>query len=215
MSAAGRGWIAGLLGVTLAAVLCLPASAQTLYGSRAPKDSAYVRVFRVPGQGSGRALVLGSTRFEQPDPGGVTPYRPVSPDIYQIRSDGKAAEIIPRARRYYTIALTRRGVKVYEDPAHEDPARSQLVLYNLGGLEQVGLSTEDGKTRVIGPLAPGEAQTVLVNSVPVRLGVFAGGGLLDSLGDLGLERGSSYSVFVFEQEGGSGVQWAEARLALD
>jgi hypothetical protein len=54
-----------------------------------------------------------------------------------------------------------------------------------------------------------------VNAVPVRLALFAGGELLQPLGDPGLQRGSSYSAFVFEQNGSPEVLWVEAALALE
>jgi hypothetical protein len=205
-----------LAALALYAGLCTPAAAQTLYGDKAPADAAYVRVFRVPsGSGGEKALILGSARFEARVRPGVSPYRPVSPDIYQVRAGGHAAEIIPRAGRYYTIAITPGGVRVIEDPAHTDPARAQLVLYNLSGLPQVALCTEDGRTPVLAPAAPGEVKRITVNAVPVRLALFAGGELLRLLGDPGLQRGSSYSVFVFEQHGSTEVLWMEAALALE
>jgi len=215
VSAAVRMRIAGILAAALAAALCAPAAAQTLYGAEAPPEAAYVRMFRASGEVPSKPLVLGSARFELPDPGTPTAYRPVSPDIYLIRSGGHTAEIITRAEGYFTVALTGVGIRVFEDPAHEDPARSQLFLYNLSGLEQVSLSTEDGSIRVIGPLSPGQAGTVTVNAVSVPLAVYAGGELLELLGDPVLERGSSYSAFVFERAGTISVMWTEAVLALD
>jgi hypothetical protein len=205
-----------LLVLTLCAGPCVPAAAQTLYGDKAPPDAAYVRVFRVPsGAGGEQALILGSARFEPQDRASVSPYRPVFPDIYQIRGGGSAAEIIPRAGRYYTIAVTPGEIRVIEDPAHTDPARAQLVLYNLSGRRQVALTTEDKETPLLPPASPGEVERITVNAVPVRLAVFAGGELLQLLGDPGLRRGSSYSAFVFEQPGRAAVLWAEAALALE
>jgi hypothetical protein len=190
-------------------------AAQTLYGAQAPPDAAYVRVFRAWSEAADQALILGSTRFEAPGPGTATPYRPVSPGVYQIRGGGHSAEIIPRIGRYYTVAMTRRGIRVFEDPAHADPARAQLVLYNLSSLERVGLRTEEGSTRVIAPLDPGTVGRVTVNAVTVRLAVFAAGELLFPVGDPGLRRGASYSAFVFEEQGRPAFLWTEAVLALD
>ncbi|MBN1836536.1 MAG: alginate O-acetyltransferase AlgF [Spirochaetales bacterium] len=214
MSRPARRWSACLLAVALAAGPCAAAGAQTLYGAAAPPGAAYVRLFRAAGDGA-RPLALGPVRFEAAGPGSMTPYRPVPPDIYQLRSGGHSAEIIPRAGAYYTLALTAGGIRVFEDPAHTDPARAQLVLYNLSSLERVDLRTEDGKTQVIPPLAPGSADRVTVNAVPVRLAVFARGEALHPIGDPGLRRGSSYSAIVFEQEGRTAVLWVEAALLID
>jgi hypothetical protein len=86
---------------------------------------------------------------------------------------------------------------VFEDVEHTDPARAQLVLYNLLPRERPELRTEDGRTVVIAAVGPGQAGRVNVNPVPVRLGVFGAAGPLAQLGDPGLRRGASYSVFVF------------------
>lgn len=214
MSPRARRWFSVFLTAALAAgPWCVPAASQTLYGAAAPPGAAYVRLFRAVDGSPGRPLILGPARFGAVGHGAVTAYRPVPPDIYQLRSDGHAAEIIPRAGRWYTVAVTRQGVRVFEDPVHADPARAQLVLYNLSALLAVGLSTQDGRTPVIAPIAPGTAARVTVNAVPAALGVFAEAAVLREVGDPGLRRGSSYSAFVFEDGGQTAVLWAEAVLA--
>jgi alginate O-acetyltransferase complex protein AlgF len=171
-------------------------------------------VFRAQDETAARALVLGSTRFDV-HLRGLSDYRVVSPGIYQIVLGEGTSEIIARPGGYYTVAATRDGVRVFEDPAHTDPARAQLVLYNLSNLEAVDLRTEGADTIVIPPLSPGAAGRITVNAVSVRLAVFSNGGFHYGLGDLGLERGSSYSVFVFDENRETGVFWAEAALTLD
>jgi alginate O-acetyltransferase complex protein AlgF len=186
--------------------------ADTLYGTQAPKDAAFVRVFRAV-DGSG-PLEVGARRFDPPR-GGVTPYRPVLPDIYLLRAGGEELELIPRVRRYYTLALTAEGLRVFEDVEHDDPARAQLVLYNLLPQARVELKTADGRSSVIAAVGPGQAGRVNVNPIAVQLGVFGTDGLRAALGDPGLRRGASYSVFVFP--GGSGLKAVclKAELAQD
>jgi hypothetical protein len=121
----------------------------------------------------------------------------VLPDIYLLRAGGQELELIPRVRHYYTLAITAEGLRVFEDVEHTDPARAQIVLYNLLPEERVELRTEDGRTVVVAATGPGQAGRVNVNPVPVRLGVFGAAGPLAQLGDPGLRRGASYSVFVF------------------
>jgi alginate O-acetyltransferase complex protein AlgF len=187
------------------------AGADTLYGAQAPKDAAFVRVFRaVEAEGP---LEVGARRFDPP-PGGVTPYRPVLPDIYLLRSGAQELELIPQVRHYYTVALTPEGLIVFEDVEHADPARAQLVLYNLLR-ETVELKTADGRTPVIAGVAPGEAGRIKVNAVAVQLGVFDAAGPLAMLGDPGLRRGASYSVFVFPGGSGPEALCAKAELAKD
>ncbi len=202
--------LCGLLGAGLLAGIL--AGADTLYGTQAPKDAAFVRVFRAV-EGGG-ALEVGARSFDPPA-GGVTAYRPVLPDIYLLRAGDQELELIPKVRRYYTLTLTAEGLRVFEDVEHTDPARAQLVLYNLLPREKVELKTADGSTPVIAAVGPGEAGRIDVNPVSVRLGVFRAGGPPLMLGDPGLRRGSSYSVFVFPGGSGPRVVFAKAELAQD
>jgi len=188
------------------------AGADTLYGTQAPKDAAFVRVFRAVDGGG--PVEVGARRFDPPR-GGVTPYRPVLPDIYLLSAGGQELELIPKVRRYYTLAITAEGWKVFEDVEHTDPARAQLVLYDLLPRERVELRTEDGRTVVVAAVGPGEAGRVNVNPVPVRLGVFGSAGKLAAIGDPGLRRGASYSVFVFPGRSSLEALCARAELAQE
>ena len=202
-------WVRALL-CLIAGGLGAQAAADTLYGAEAPKDVAFVRVVRLT-DGAG-PLDVGSQRFA-PGPGDVTPYRPVLPDIYLIRSGGREVELIPKVRRYYTLTLTPEGIRIFEDVEHTDPARAQLVLYNLLPSERVDLRTADGRTSVIAGVGPGLAGRVNVNAVPVTLGVFGSAGPLAVVGDPGLSRGGSFSVFVFGSGSAPQVFCAQAELA--
>jgi alginate O-acetyltransferase complex protein AlgF len=195
-----------LLGVSL----CARAPADSLYGAEAPKDAAFVRFFRAAGGGG--PVELGAKRFD-PAVGEVTPYRPVLPDIYLLRSGGQETEIIPKVGHYYTLVVAAEGIRIFEDVEHTDPARAQLVLYNLLPSERVELKTADGRTSVIAGVGPGEAGRVNVNAIPVKLGVFGSAGPLGMLGDPGLQRGASYSAFVFETGSSPRIVWAKAELA--
>jgi alginate O-acetyltransferase complex protein AlgF len=196
-----------LLGLCL---LAAGAFADTLYGTQAPKDMAFVRFFRATDGGG--ALEVGGKRFDPPR-GEVTPYRPVPPDVYLLRAGGQEAELIPRTRHYYTVALTPQGMLIFEDVEHTDPVRAQLALYNLLPRERAELKTADGRTAVIAAVAPGQAGRVNVNAVPAELGVFGAAGPLGLLGDPGLSRGASYSVFVFPGGPAPQVLCAKAELA--
>jgi alginate O-acetyltransferase complex protein AlgF len=202
-----RGLIAILLCLLGAGSLAV---ADTLYGTQAPKDAAFVRLFRATDGGG--SLELGAGRFDPPR-GGVTPYRPVPPDIYLLRTGGRETELIPKVGRYYTLALTPEGIRIFEDVEHTDPARAQMVLYNLLPLDRVDLKTAEGRTTVIAGVGPGEAGRMNVNAVPVKLGVFVAAGPLAMVGDPGLKRGASYSVFVFESGPAPEIVCAKAELA--
>jgi len=200
-----------ILPAILLCLLAAIAGADTLYGTQAPKDAAFVRLFRGV---EGGPVEVGARRFDPPR-GGVTPYRSVPPDIYLLRAGGQELELIPKVRHYYTLALTAEGLRVFEDVEHTDPARAQLVLYDLLPGQRVELKTEDGRTVVIAAVGPGEAGRVNVNPVPVRLGVFGSAGTLLAIGDPDLRRGASYSVFVFPGPSAAEALCARAELTQE
>jgi alginate O-acetyltransferase complex protein AlgF len=173
-----------------------PAAGRSVYGPETPGDSAFVRVVHaIPGSPA-LEPELGSTRFGALSYAQATAYRPVAPDIYQFSAGSLEQELIPASGRYYTIALLPDAVVVLEDPAHTDPARAQVFLYNFSTLPRVDLATADGKTTVVAGVAPRAFGMVVVNAVSARLAVRSAGSPLKPVGDLGLARGSSFSVFV-------------------
>ena len=187
-------------------------TADTLYGTQAPKDAAFVRVLRAAG--GGEAVELGAKRFD-PALGEVTPYRPVVPDIYLLSAGGQETELIAKAKHYYTVALTPQGFQLFEDVEHTDPARAQLVLYNLLAQGRVELKASEGNVSVIPAVAASTAGRVNVNAVPVQFAVYLDSKPLATLGDTSLRRGASYSVFVYRRGSAPQVLWAKAELAQE
>lgn len=173
-----------------------PAAGRSVYGPETPGDSAFVRVVHASPGSPALEPELGSTRFGSLSYAQATAYRPVAPDIYQFSAGSLEQELIPVSGRYYTIALLPGAVVVLEDPAHTDPARAQVFLYNLSTIPRVDLATADGKTAVVAGVAPRASGMVVVNAVSARLAVRGAGSQVAAIGDLGLSRGSSFSVFV-------------------
>jgi alginate O-acetyltransferase complex protein AlgF len=203
--------------ILLALCAAAPATAETrsVYGPQAPGDAAFIRlVDAIPGT-SQLEIEIGATHFEALGWAEVSPYRPVTPDIYQLEAAGNETEIIASSGRYYTVVCTPTAVTVYEDPAHTDPARAQLFLYNLSLLPRIDLRTADGKSTVIAGVRPRSSGLAVVNAVRVPLAVFSGGASIAGLGDLGLERGSSFSIFVLETNQSPHVFTVRARVLVE
>jgi hypothetical protein len=181
------------------AALLAPAAARadtrSVYGPEVPGDSAFARfVNAIPGS-TAEEFELGATSFDPLKYAAVSPYKPVTPDIYQISAAGRDMEIIPRSGVYYTIVCSPQAITVLEDPAHVDPARAQVFLYNLSTIAFLDLKTSDGKTGVILGVRPGASGVKVVNAVAVSLAVWNAASRIASVGDPGLTRGSSFSVF--------------------
>lgn len=188
-----------LLAAALAAAVAAgPAHAagRSVYGPETPGDSAFVRVVHAAPGWPSIEPELGSTRFGALSFGQATAYRPVAPDIYLFTAGSLEQELIPGSGRYYTVAVLPDAVVVLEDPAHTDPARAQVFLYNLSTAARVDLATVDGRTTVVAGVKPRSSGMAVVNAVSARLAVRGGGSPLAVIGDLGLARGSSFSVFV-------------------
>jgi hypothetical protein len=189
--------------VVMLVLLALPVGAQDggLYGSGAPDDAAFVRLVHAsPGDGA-VATSLGDTELGPIEHGAVTPYRPVATGLFTVRLAGGSAELVARNGAYYTIALLPDRLLVFEDPEHTDPAQAQLFLYNLRAEGEVGLRAAERETEIIPPVAPGASRQVAVTPVAVELAVYRGDTQLAMVGDPGLERGESYSVFVVAADG--------------
>jgi alginate O-acetyltransferase complex protein AlgF len=208
---------ASLFAIFVALCAGAPASGETrsVYGPEVPGDAAFVRLVNaIPGKVP-LEIELGATRYKPLGWATASPYRPVTPDIYQLEASGHEGEIIAKSGRYYTIVCAPAGISIYEDPAHTDPARAQLFLYNLSPLAKIDLRTADGKTGVISGVGPRSSGLAVVNAVRVPLAVFSNGTSIAGLGDLGLTRGSSFSVFVLAGDPSPLVFSVKARVAVE
>lgn len=191
------------------------AGTRSVYGPEVPGDAALVRIVNaVPGSSPLQAE-LGATSFDPLPYAQISPYRTVTPDIYLFSAAGVEQEIIPLSGRYYTVAVLPGAIVVLEDPAHTDPARAQLFLYNFSLLSRIDLATADGKTSVIAGVRSRSSGLAVVNAVAAPLAVMSGGSRVKAIGDLGLARGSSFSVFVLGGESTTAVFTAKARVQVE
>ena len=181
-----------------------------LYGPSAPPDAAYVRIVNaVPG---GEAAV----RFADADYlvgfATVTPYRVVEPGDLTLNVAGTEQPLTAEAGEFYTVVLTPEGVNVLNDEALVDASRALLTLYNFSSLGPLDLKTADGETSIVTSVAPGGEGSIVVNQAEVGLGVFDGSELVGETEPSLLERGTAYSVLVFDGEIGPVVVLEPAAL---
>ena len=206
---------ASLFAILLALSTCAAAESRSVYGPQVPGDTAFVRLVNaIPGK-IPLEIELGATRYGPLGYAKASPYRPSTPDIYQFEAAGNEGEIVAKSGRYYTIACTPAGISIFEDPAHTDPARAQLFVYNLSVLPRIDLRTADGKSTAIAGVRPGSFGLAVVNAVRVPLAVFSNGTSIAPLGDLGLARGASFSVFVLAADPSPLVFTIKARVAVE
>lgn len=198
-------WLTGLTGFAILFTIQAAAQSASLYGSSAPDDAAFVRVFNMTRHI--HSVWAGSVQFPEIEPWTGTAYRPVNPGVHAVFVGNNFAELIARDGRFYTVILGLEGPSVIEDSRHNRADQAQIILYNGTDSETLELRTADGSMAVIPGVAPGESALVSVNPVAVDLAVFTESGSSVNLGDIGLSRGQSYALFAGMQN--SGTQNAE------
>ncbi|MFW5688809.1 MAG: alginate O-acetyltransferase AlgF [Spirochaetota bacterium] len=182
--------------MALVAAASLPAQDGGLYGSGAPDDAAFVRIVNAaPGAGELGASI-GDTGLGPVGVGSVTPYRAVVTGLFQVAVGERSVELVAENGAYYTIAILPDALLLFEDPEHTDPTQAQIFVYNLRLPGRARLVASERGATVLGPVDSEASEQVAVAAVPVELALRSGGGQI-ALGDPGLERGESYSVFAF------------------
>ena len=106
--------------------------------------------------------------------------------------------LTPQPKSFFSVVLLPDGVVVVPDERHTDPARSQLVVYNLTEEVFDFVALEPEATLVAG-VEPGKTAVRVVNAISVRVGAAVGEDVVyDEL--LELDRGESYTLVVLGGE---------------
>lgn len=211
-----------------------------VYGPPAPRNAGFVRVLHndegaaAGNEGAGKAapetFQLGPRNFGPLGFGDMSPYRPVPAGIYLLRrraageggasgeGGGAAAELVVQGEDYTTLVLGTDAVRVMRDTRHEDPARAQLVFYNLSDAA-AELGVAEGGDPVFPAVPAGQSASRTVNAVTVRLEVRRSPPGESSSGDgaeapsvqVDLRRGESFGL-VLLADGELRVHRARVRL---
>ncbi len=169
-------------------------SAQFLYDPEPPANSAFVRI--VNGLDSAQKVALGGLIFDSIQALSVTPYRvlPQGKQIFTLM--GKKTELNFMAQKFYTI-VAREGNPVVLEDTTSSKTKALISLYNLSQLEVVSLKTDDNKVTVIADVKPSGVKSQFVNAIKIGFLVAQNSKKLTGFPAVQLERGMSYSVFVF------------------
>ncbi|MDC7222247.1 MAG: alginate O-acetyltransferase AlgF [Spirochaetales bacterium] len=182
----------------------LSLTAQSLYGSGIPAESALVRCILL-NETDRTSLFLGGVRLPLDEPGVIPPYYPIGSGMYFVSAGGQEIEMFARSGAYYTLVLSGSGIQLFEDSAHDDPVRSQLYLYNL--TDSPCTLEADGAGTVFDSLNGGESAQVALN--PLKIGFTLRNGDKEYHWDsLPLERGGSVTLLLY----GKGALAEEAQV---
>lgn len=180
--------------------LSLPLVGQSLYGSGIPPESALIRVIFLDGN-RGQDIEIGTATFSPSDFETSSRYHPVSPGMYYFQSGSDWVELIPRSGRYYTVIIEETSYELFEDEAHNQPARNQIYFYNLMDDETATLQTSSSGDVLFRDVKPGISVQTAVNPLDIEFAVVTSSEERLELGALPMSRGGSTSVLLHEDNG--------------
>lgn len=184
-----------LTSILLIFVAISMAAQEGLYAPSLPEDAALVRV--VNATGHKLSLDIGPLRFGDVTPGAATAYRPLHGDVFVIAHNGVRAVLTPEPRTFLTVVLEQDDVRIVTDERHADPARAQLVIYNLTSVP-VAFKAVVPAAVLVEAVDPGHSASRAVNAVSVTIGAFVDDEPL-YVTAVDLERGESYTLVVLEE----------------
>ncbi len=189
----------------------LSAPAEGLYAPSVPEDAALVRVVNATSEEL--SIDIGPLRFPALPAYGASAYRPLRGDVFVLAHAGERAVLTPQPKAFFSVILLPDGVVVIPDERHSDPARSQIVVYNLTG-ESLDFVAVEPEATLVSDVAPQEGAFRVVNAITVRVGAAVGKDVVyDEL--LELDRGESYTLVVLGTETGRAGFTVQASVSLE
>jgi len=182
---------------------------ETLYAPAPPAGSAFVRVVTVD---VGRDVTLDGRPFTPAAKApAVSAYRVVPQGAHALRAGSSTLTLNVQGGAYQTVVLRGGHLTALEAEAPAGLTRARLTLYNLSDAPAT-LSTADGRTALLGDVAPGAQRSLSVNAVSAALGVFGNGKAVATFPAEALHAGASYSAFVFGHGPGRSALWVQPAL---
>ena len=194
-----------LLIIALLLVAAVAPAQDGLYAPVLPGDTALVRVINATGgEGESVSIDIGTARIGPVPPETGTPYHPVRPGVYVVFANGEREPLTAAPATFHTILITANRIAVVEDTYHDDPLRSQLILYN-GTSGLLRLDAIVPSAPLLEAIAPGEGGAIVINAIPVTVAAIrSGSAAADTAPEnryetsLTLERGGSFALVVAE-----------------
>jgi alginate O-acetyltransferase complex protein AlgF len=190
-----RHWLISA-GILLGGFLSLPAQAgeAALYAPGAPKGSAFVRLYNAGNQEVGASV--GNANLDEVAPLASSDFSFLPPGAYTAKVGAQSLPVTLEADRSYTLVnLPGSAPKLVEEPPFKSRQKSLLRLQNLSD-RPLSLKTADGKTEVVGDVAPQSHGEREINPVKVSLALFDGATKVGDLQPLVLPRGEAVCLYV-------------------
>lgn len=179
-----------------------------LYAPAPPPGSAFVRLINVgaaPVSGKVGKYATGSVAT-----GGASPYWAVPGGEVPITVGTKSQSVQATSGGFVSIVVGLPGKAdpvPLVDTVSANRAKASIVMYNLSSQQGVDLVTADGKVSLFTDIAAGAESMREVNALSVAFAVNGPAAPVTTFPTVTLERGSAYSVLVYESAGTLAAAW--------
>lgn len=197
----------------LLGMLSLQAQANdgALYAPAAPKGSAFVRLLNT-GSEPVSATIAGVTLKNVPSLES-SPFSFLPAGNYTSKLGSQSLPVKLEADHYYTLVNLSDGtLRLVDEAGFKDRRKSLMRLHNLTD-RRLSVKTADGKTEVIGAVAPSAQGEREINPVKIQLALFEDERRLAEAKPVLLKRGEVSSLFVIGKAGKVIPLWAESKSA--
>lgn len=173
----------------------LPSASAQLYAKGAPPGSTFVRVLNGTANPSQAGFIGDSPQLPLPPyTAGMFAFMPPGPQVVQIGSLKETFEFA--ADRFYSVANTDNGLKVFELEGFKSQLKAMVVVLNLLPDTTVSLKTSDGKVAIIDGVVPYKAAQREINPLAITMALFKGDQKIADVPAVLLERGKASSLIV-------------------
>lgn len=173
----------------------LPSASAQLYAKGAPPGSTFVRVLNGTANPSQAGFIGDSPQLPLPPyTAGMFAFMPPGPQVVQIGSLKETFQFA--ADRFYSVANTDNGLKVFELEGFKSQLKAMVVVLNLLPDTTVSLKTSDGKVAIIDGVVPYKAAQREINPLAITMALFKGDQKIADVPAVLLERGKASSLIV-------------------
>ena len=171
-----------------------------LYDAVAPANSAFVRVMNLSDTGV-EATLTSKTSAQRVGAGQFSGYRFVEPGLHRIGVAGQVLEAELEANTASTVLYRNGQLQLLKDEVVKEPARAQIVFYNLTDVN-AALTSADGARPVVSSRSAYQNGSRMVNEVKISFAVYQAQRKLADYEEQLLRKGRSYSYAIMQEGGG-------------
>ena len=200
-------------GLSLLSLQALAGADAALYGPSAPKGSTFVRLYNA--SSSPAAASVGNTQIKPVGAQASSDFSFLPGGDYTAQVGGKSVPVKLAADKYYTLVNNAGGSpQLIEEPPFKNKQKALVRVQNLSD-QSLTLKTADGKTEVVGNVAPQSHGDREINPVKVNLALFEGGKKVSDLKPVTLERGEVVCLYVTGEGGKLSPVWVKRPVKAD